>query len=191
MQWSTLGLKVRYVKKLSKNSNWLKDQDEKILHTVFPHIVSSPGEKIIKVFINKRKLNYMRIYGICKTNRNIENIAYCSYLGIYISQKIRLCIVNLEGKFQINLQAKPITFWVWKFQSIICTHFFLFFFCRLCQILCFLQTVAAIPKSWQVKLWFLHQIVKLLIINYEYQEQDGKNGFGKPNGLNIRLKHIM
>ena len=31
---------------------------------------------------------------------------HCSYLDIYISRKIRLCVVDLEGKFQTNLQAK-------------------------------------------------------------------------------------
>jgi hypothetical protein len=32
--------------------------------------------------------------------------AHCSYLDIYISQKIRLCKGDFEGKFQFNLQAK-------------------------------------------------------------------------------------
>ena len=34
-------------------------------------------------------------------------------------RKIRLCVVDLEGKFQTNLQAKSITFLGWKFRSII------------------------------------------------------------------------
>ena len=45
-------------------------------------------------------------------------ISHCSYLNIYISQKIRLCAVDLKGKFQTNLQAKSITFLVWKFKYI-------------------------------------------------------------------------
>ena len=45
---------------------------------------------------------------------------HCSYLDIYISQKIRLCVVDLEGKFQtIHLQAKLHIFLVWKFRSVI------------------------------------------------------------------------
>ena len=36
--------------------------------------------------------------------------AYCSCLNIYISQKIRLCVVDLEGQFQTTLQAKDIDF---------------------------------------------------------------------------------
>ena len=45
--------------------------------------------------------------------------AHCSYLDIYISQKIRLCKGDFEGKFQFNLQAKSINFLGWKFRSII------------------------------------------------------------------------
>ena len=52
---------------------------------------------------------------------------HTSYLDIYISQKIRLCVVDLEGKFQTNLQAKLLDFFVWKFRSIILI-FLLFFF---------------------------------------------------------------
>ena len=51
---------------------------------------------------------------------------HCSYLDIYILPKIRLCVDDLEGKFQINLQAKSITFLVWKFRFIILI-FLLFF----------------------------------------------------------------
>ena len=52
--------------------------------------------------------------------------AHCSFLDIYISRKIRLCVVDLEGKFQTNLQAKLLNFLVWKFRSIILI-FLLFF----------------------------------------------------------------
>ena len=53
-------------------------------------------------------------------------ISHCSYLNIYISQKIRLCAVDLKGKFQTNLQAKSITFFVWKFRFFVLI-FLLFF----------------------------------------------------------------
>ena len=53
----------------------------------------------------------------------VEPAAYpitnCSYLDIYISRKTRLCVVDLEGKYQTNIQAKLINFLVWKFRSII------------------------------------------------------------------------
>jgi hypothetical protein len=39
-------------------------------------------------------------------------IAHCSYLDIYISQNITLCKSDFEGKFQTNLQAKPINFFI-------------------------------------------------------------------------------
>ena len=44
------------------------------------------------------------------------------YLDICISRKIRLCVVDLEGKFQTNLQVKLINFLVSK--SIILIFFF-------------------------------------------------------------------
>ena len=44
-----------------------------------------------------------------------------NYLEIYISWKIRLCVVDLEGKFQTNLQAKPITFFCLLFTNCCCT----------------------------------------------------------------------
>ena len=42
------------------------------------------------------------------------------------SRKIRLCVVNLEGNFQTNLQIKLLNFLVSKFESII-PYFYLFF----------------------------------------------------------------
>ena len=62
--------------------------------------------------------------------KNVElggSVAHCSYLDIYISRKIRLCVVDLEGKFQTNLHAKSITFLVSKFRSINIFIFLLFF----------------------------------------------------------------
>ena len=35
-----------------------------------------------------------------------DKISHCCYLNIYISRKIRLCVVDLEGQFQTTLQAK-------------------------------------------------------------------------------------
>ena len=72
----------------------------------------------------------------------INVIAHCSYLNTYISQKIRLCVVDLEGKYQTTLQAKPINFLIWKFRSIV----LIFLFFNSCQIQCILHTVDAIPK---------------------------------------------
>ena len=41
----------------------------------------------------------------------LHTYSHCSYLDIYISRKIRLWLVDLEGKFQTNLQAKlPLLF---------------------------------------------------------------------------------
>ena len=73
---------------------------------------------------------------------------HCNYLEIYISQNIRLCNGDFEGQFQTNLQAKSITFLVWKFKFII--NIFLLFFAEFVKIHCFLHTVAAIPKSWHI-----------------------------------------
>ena len=79
----------------------------------------------------------------------LKAIPHCGYLDIYISRKIMFCVVDLEGKFQTNLQTKPITFLVWKFRSIIpiFLQFFAEFvkstaFCTLC--------VATMSKSWHI-----------------------------------------
>ena len=37
---------------------------------------------------------------------------HCSHLDIHISQKTRLCVVNLEGQFQTSLEAKQINFFI-------------------------------------------------------------------------------
>ena len=68
--------------------------------------------------------------------------AHCSLLDIYISQKTRLCVVNLEDQFQTcqthQLFNLKIQIYYINFSSI---------FCSSCQIKCLLHTVAAIPKS--------------------------------------------
>ena len=50
---------------------------------------------------------------------NTDTTAHCSLLDVYISQKTRLCAVNLEDQFQTCLVAKLINFLIWKFKSII------------------------------------------------------------------------
>ena len=54
----------------------------------------------------------------CNPYANLLEVTlpHCTYLDIYISRKIRLCVVDLEGKFQTNLQAKLLNFLVWKFN---------------------------------------------------------------------------
>ena len=54
-----------------------------------------------------------------KSESRKEKIAHCSYLDIYISQNIRLCKGDFEGKFQTILQPKGIIFFIWKFRFII------------------------------------------------------------------------
>ena len=45
-------------------------------------------------------------------------LAHCSYLDIYISQKVRICLVDFKVQFQTNVQAKNINFLNWEFWSI-------------------------------------------------------------------------
>ena len=52
--------------------------------------------------------------------------AHCSYLDIYISQKIRLCRGDLEGQFQTSLQAKVIIF-LSENSDLLHSFFFYFF----------------------------------------------------------------
>ena len=53
---------------------------------------------------------------VCRRRQVAAPPSHCSCLEIYISQKIRLCKGDFEGKFQFNLQAKSITFLGWKFR---------------------------------------------------------------------------
>ena len=61
-------------------------------------------------------------------------LVHCNYLGIYISQNIRLYKGDFEGQFQTSLQAR------------IMYTYFPSIFCKSCQIHCFLHTIAAISK---------------------------------------------
>ena len=74
----------------------------------------------------------------------------CSYLDIYISRKIRLCIVDLEGKFQIN-------FLVWKFKSVLYSFFF-YFFAEFVKSSAFYTLLLLFQRVDMFELWFLHQI---------------------------------
>ena len=73
----------------------------------------------VLTFDIKRTLNII-------SSSKLNYVPRCSYLDIYISRKIRLCVADLKGKFQTNLQAKLLNFLVWKFRSIILI-FLLFF----------------------------------------------------------------
>ena len=70
---------------------------------------------------------------------------HCNYLDIYISRKIRLCVVDLDGQFQTTLPVKDINLLIWKFRSIILI--FLLFFAGNVKSTAFLHTVNAIPKN--------------------------------------------
>ena len=85
--------------------------------------------------------------------------AHCSYLDIYISQKIRLCVVDVEVKFQTNLQAKLVNFLVWKFRSIILI--FLLFFVGIVKSSAFWTLSMLFQKGWNIWVTFLHQIAIL------------------------------
>ena len=83
-------------------------------------------------------------------NNPIRNIPHdCSYLNIYISQKIRLCVIDLESQFQTSLQASIINFLTQKFNSIILI--FLLFFAGIVKSTVFVHcTVTAILSSWNI-----------------------------------------
>ena len=76
----------------------------------------------------------------------LNHIARFTYLAIYISQKIRLCVADLEGKFQTNLQAKSITFSVW-----ICYTHLSSIIWRILQIHCFLQELTCLNYNLMQK----------------------------------------
>ena len=132
-----------------------------------------PQSKGSKQYDPWQLINWTMATKLTKARHSRACSAHCSYLDIYISQKIRLCKDDFEDKFQFNLQAKSITFLVWKFRFIILS--FLLLFCRICQIHCFLHTVAALPKSWHV--WIV-----IWCKNHEYSESEfptqKRYGFG-------------
>ena len=68
-------------------------------------------------------------------------LLHCNYLDIYISRKIRLCVVDLKGQFQTTLEAKDIIF-----LSASLGLLFSFFFYFLQEFSNPLHTVDAIPK---------------------------------------------
>ena len=87
-----------------------------------------------------------RTAGVLRRQISICNTPHCSYLAIYISQKIRLCVVDFEGQFQTSLQAESINFLISKFKSII--PIFLLFFAGIVKstAFCTLSHFTAIPK---------------------------------------------
>ena len=115
-----------------------------ITHTYFffpyQHEVSSPSVIYLEVALLLPKCCWQG-----NLLRGIVN-SYCSYLDIYISRKIRLCVVDFEGKFQTNLQAKLINFLVWKFRSTYYANSYLIFF-RICQIHCFFTYCCCYSKE--------------------------------------------
>ena len=85
---------------------------------------------------------------------------HCSLLDVYISQKTRLCAVNLEDQFQTCLVAKLINFLIWKFRSIILI--FLLFFAGIvksiafCTLLLLFQRVEVLKLQFDAKMWLKH-----------------------------------
>ena len=82
--------------------------------------------------------------------------AQCTYLDIYISWKIRLCVVDKENKFQTNLQAKLINFLVWKLKIIILI--FLLFFAQFVKSSAVCTMLLLFQRVNIFQLLFLHQI---------------------------------
>ena len=85
-----------------------------------------------------------------------QTALHCSFLDIYISRKIRLCVVDFEGKFQANLQAKLFNFLVWKFKSIILI--FLLFFAEFVKSTAFYTLLLLFQKFEIFELQFLYPI---------------------------------
>ena len=79
-------------------------------------------------------------------------VAHCSYLDIYISRKIRLCVVDLEGQFQTSLQPKLINFFTWKFRSVILI--FLLFFAGIVKYIAFYTLLLLFQRLEIFELWF-------------------------------------
>ena len=70
---------------------------------------------------------------------------HCSYLNIYISWKIRLCVVDLENQFQTTLLAKDINFWSENSGLLFSFSFY-----------CYSQKIESFETHFCVKLQFKH-----------------------------------
>ena len=69
-----------------------------------------------ELFIVAYYLALLHIYTLCSFLHQGDNDPHCGYFNTYISQKIRLYVVDLEGQFQTTLQTKDIK----KFTSLAC-----------------------------------------------------------------------
>ena len=85
---------------------------------------------------------------------------HCSYLDIYISQKISLCNGDFEGKFQTNTQASIMNFLIWKWKFIILI-FLLFLagvvkYTAFCTLLLLFQWLDVCKLQFDAKMWLEH-----------------------------------
>ena len=117
--------------------------------------LETQGRRMVWKYGRKQKLNFSVVYSF-QFWFNLTK-THCSYFNIYISWKIRLCVVDLEGQFQTTLQAKDINFLIWKFRSIILI--FLLFFAGVvkssafCTLLMLFQRVEILELQFDAKTW--------------------------------------
>ena len=133
---------------------------EKYLTTV---TIFSKFEKIINLNLYKQKFRHWSINHPC--NWHGLDMAHCSYLDIYISREIRLCVVDLGGKFQTNLQAKSINFLVWKFRST--KLIFILFFVEFVKSSAFYTLFQTVDIF---ELWFDAKITSLIDVIFQIKK---------------------
>ena len=90
----------------------------------------------------------------------LVTVAHCSYLDIYISQKIKLCEGYFKNKFHTRVQASIMNFLMWKFTSIILI-FFLFFAgvvksTAFWTLLLLFQWLVIFKLQFDAKMWLKH-----------------------------------
>ena len=106
---------------------------------------TTPKNCVLTNFLHERSIIFLLVFSLIRFWILLRN-AHCSHLNVYISQKIRLCVVNLEGQFQTSLEAKLINLLIWKFRSIILV--FLLFFAGVVKFSAFCTPLMLFPKGW-------------------------------------------
>ena len=105
------------------------------------------------VFLQLQKNRNENICGLC---HNFWTNPHCSYLDIYISQKIRLCEGDFESKFQTSVQ--PVSWFFWSENSDLLNSFSFYFLQELSNPLLFAHSYCYFKK---VEMFESHFCIKL------------------------------
>ena len=126
-------------------------------NSIFSTTLLPTKERLLSHQSKKLKDNYKLQHLVCLFFHPLQlHASHCSYLDIHISQKIRLCEDDFEGKFQTSVQASIMNFLIWKFRFIILI--FLLFLAGVVKSTAFCTQLLLFLTAWNVRVTFLYQI---------------------------------